>query len=84
MDKLQLIVVVNGQPASVAANPHAPLNTIIEPALHETHNVGQGPNEWEIRDASGIVLSPDKKISEFGFAPGTRLFLNLKAGVGGA
>jgi hypothetical protein len=81
--KLELVVIVNGQPAHVAANPHAPLRVVVEHALQQTENIGQPAEQWEVRDAAGVLLEQDRKAEEYHFAPGTRLFLNLKAGVGG-
>ncbi len=82
-NELDLNIVVNGQPVTVKANIQAPLLTVIERALAQTGNSGQPIGNWELRDAGGQVLDPTRKISEFNFAPGTTLFLNLKAGVGG-
>lgn len=83
LDKLDITVVVNGQPTVVEANPNAPLRTIIPRALEQTHNVGQPPEQWELRDAAGNLLDLGKKVEDFGFPAEVTLFLNLKAGVGG-
>jgi hypothetical protein len=82
-NEIELKVVVNGQPVVVKANVEAPLSTLIEHALNQSGNSGQPIGNWELRDASGQVLDPTRKIESFNFAPGTTLFLNLKAGVGG-
>jgi hypothetical protein len=81
--KIQIEVVVNGQPTTVEANLESPLKTIIPKALEQTGNAGQPPDSWELRDAAGTVLDVTKKIEDFHFPEGIRLFLNLKAGVGG-
>lgn len=84
MEKVDLVVVVNGQPAHVAANVNAPLHAVVQKALEETTNTGQPASEWEVRDASGEILSQDMKVNQIpGVTNGTRLFVNLKAGVGG-
>lgn len=83
-DKIQLTVVVNGQEAPVEGNANAPLHTIVAKALADTQNTGQGPDNWELRDGNGVVLDLGAKVGSFGFEAGTRLFLNLKAGIGGA
>jgi hypothetical protein len=83
MSKLTLEIVVNGTPTQVEANPEAPLLTVIPLALQQTGNVGQPPDNWELRDANGNLLDLHAKVESFGFQPGTRLFLNLKAGIGG-
>ena len=82
-NQLDIAVVVNGQPTVVQANMHAPLRTVIGKALEQTGNAGQPPENWELRDAGGAQLPLDQKIEEFAFPPNVRLFLNLKAGVGG-
>lgn len=81
--KLSLEIIVNGQPAVVEVNPNAPLKTVIPRALQETGNAGQPPENWELRDGSGNELDVDAKVSSFGFPAGVKLFLSLKAGIGG-
>jgi Protein of Unknown function (DUF2604) len=80
---IAIVVVVNGEPTTVEANPNAPLHTIIPKALAATGNVGQPPENWDLRDADGNVLDTDRKIESFGWVAGVRLFLSLKAGIGG-
>jgi hypothetical protein len=80
---VELTVVVNGQPTQVAAHDEAPLLTVVEKALQQTGNSGQPPENWELRNASGVELDVHKKVEDYHFEPGTQLFLNLKAGVGG-
>ena len=82
-NEIDITVVVNGQPTTVAGNVHAALRTIIPRALEQTGNVGQPVENWELRDTAGQVLDGDRKLSELGLATGATLFLNLKAGVGG-
>jgi len=82
-DKITLVVVVNGAPTVVEANVNAPLHSIIGKALEQTNNTGQPPENWELRDGAGQILDLGAKIGSFGFPSDTRLFLNLKAGVGG-
>jgi hypothetical protein len=82
-DKIELVVVVNGTPTPVEANPNATLHSIIGRALEQTGNSGQPPENWELRDGAGQILDLNAKIGSFHFDPGTRLFLNLRAGVGG-
>lgn len=82
-EKLDLTIIVNGQPTTVDVEPSAPLRTVIPKALEQTGNQGQPPENWELRNANGEVLDVTKKVRDFGFTSGTKLFLNLKAGVGG-
>ncbi len=32
---------------------------------------------------ASLILDPTRKVESYGFAPGTTLFLNLRAGIGG-
>jgi hypothetical protein len=82
-NKIPIEVIVNGQPTLIEANVNAPLHTIIPHALDQTGNAGQPAENWELRDAAGQLLDTSQKVEAFGWAPGVRLFLNLKAGVGG-
>jgi Protein of Unknown function (DUF2604) len=82
--KLELAIIVNGQSVVVEANENAPLHTVIPKALEASGNIGQPPENWELRDANGELLDLDRKIKDFGFPADVKLFLNLKAGVGGS
>ena len=81
--KTEITVVVNGKPAEVFAIEDQPLGAIIPDALEQTGNTGQPPENWELRDAEGNLLDPNKNFGEYPFSEKDRLFLNLKAGVGG-
>lgn len=81
--KISLTIVVNGQPTVVDAIGDAPLGSIVPDALRQTENSGQPQENWELRDADGTLLDLNKKIEDYGFPEKIRLFLNLKAGVGG-
>lgn len=83
-NKVSLEVIVNGSPTQVEANINQPLHAIKGKALDQTGNAaGQPPENWEFRDAPGAVIDESKKIGELGLTDGSRVFLNLKAGVGG-
>jgi hypothetical protein len=81
--KETLTVIVNGTPTEVVVEGNAPLETIIPKALHQTGNSGQPPQNWELKDAQGNLLDLQKKIKDYNFPEDTKLFLSLKAGVGG-
>lgn len=83
-NQIPLVVVVNGQPTPVEANLNAPLHSIIGKALEATGNQGQPAENWELRNQDGSPLAGEQKIKDLGLAPGAQIFLNLKAGVGGA
>jgi hypothetical protein len=79
-EKVTVTIVVNGQPTEVSAPAQASVESLIPAALAQTGNVGQPPDNWELRDAAGKQLGPKNKVGEF---MGQTLFLNLKAGIGG-
>lgn len=81
--KLMLTVVVNGTPTEVEASPDEPLQSVIPKALEQTGNEGQPPENWELKDLKGVALDIKKRIGEFHFPCNVKLFLSLKAGVGG-
>lgn len=81
--KVSITIVVNGQPTVVDAAENDPLRAIIPDALRQTGNSGQPPENWELRDDDGNLLDLNKTIGDYGFDDKVRLFLNLKAGVGG-
>lgn len=83
-NEITLTVVVNGRPTDVTDNVRAPLKTLIPKALEQTGNQGRPLADWELRDAAGVELPLEQPIQAFNFGPGTKLFLNLKAGVGGS
>jgi hypothetical protein len=83
-NKIEILVVVNGQQAPIGANANSPLRSIVGKALQDTGNTGQGAENWELRDGNGTLLDLDAKIASFDFGPAVRLFLNLRAGIGGA
>jgi hypothetical protein len=82
-NKVSLEVVVNGSPTPIEANVNQPLHAIKGKALSQTGNSGQPPENWEFRDAPGALIDESKKVGELGLTDGSRVFLNLKAGVGG-
>ncbi len=82
-NKETVTVIVNGIAQEVEANINAPLHTLLEHALEVSGNTGQPKENWELRDEQGNILDLSRKIEEYGFSEATKLFLNLKAGVGG-
>jgi hypothetical protein len=79
---IDIVVIVNGQEAVISGSPEAPLHSILEKALHDTNNIGQPAENWEFRDAEGNLLDLGTKLGALG--PHARIFLNLKAGIGGS
>lgn len=81
--KETLTIVVASTPTEVTRNENAPLGSVIEKALEQTKNVGQPPENWELKDKTGNVLDLNKKIKDYSFPDDVVLFLSLKAGIGG-
>ena len=82
--KLDITVVVNGQPTVVNVFENDPLSKVIVDALQQTGNSGQSPENWELRTSDGTILHDlAKAVGDYNFAPKEELFLSLKAGVGG-
>lgn len=80
---IEFTIIVNGQPVPIKIDIYAEIREAIVQALDESGNSGQPIDNWELRDASGQPIDTGKKISEAGFTEDTKLFLSLKAGVGG-
>jgi hypothetical protein len=83
-ETVDITMVVNGQPVEIKARKDEKLAHVRNKALEETHNLAQGPDNWEIKDEAGAVLDPEKAVGEFHFGPKVTLFLSLKAGIAGA
>ena len=81
--QIEFTIVVNGQPVPVKIDQYAEIGEAVAMALNESGNSGQPIENWELRDASGQIIDTGKKIVESGITEGAKLFLNLKAGVGG-
>lgn len=81
--EIHITVVVNGQPVSEHVNVKTALREVVKRALDKSGNSGQPIDNWELRDAAGQVLDLSKTVAHYGIVSGAKLFLNLKAGVGG-
>lgn len=81
--KVNLIFIINGQDYSIEANVHAPLIEAVQRALAESDNTGRPPDEWEVRDVSGVLLENNRTPKDLGLNEGARLFLSLRVGAGG-
>ena len=79
-----ITIVVNGQPVDVEAGLDKEIEDAVKYALKKTGNTGQPPERWELRDDSGHPIDTSKTFGALGIKPGAKLFLNLKAGVGGS
>lgn len=80
----EITIVVNGQPTEIKVRLDEQIDEAVEYALKETGNSGQPPERWELRDESGQLIDTGKTFGALDFKSGAKLFLNLKAGVGGS
>jgi hypothetical protein len=81
--KIKIIFIINGQDYPIEANIQAPLMEAVQRALAESDNTGRPPDEWEVRDASGVLLEKNRTPKDLGLHEGARLFLSLRVGAGG-
>lgn len=82
--EIEITVIVNGQPVALEdLSVKTLLRTVVERALKESGNSGQPVENWELRDTAGQILDLNRKIADYGIVDEAKLFLNLKAGVGG-
>ena len=80
------IFIIDGEEFLVSINEGAALSAARERALKVSHNTGRTAAEWEIREETGTLLDPTRTIKDYQFSDNdgyVRLFLSLRAGVGG-
>ena len=82
--RFEITIVVNGKPEGLKVGLDEQIGEAVKAALEQSGNSGQPADQWELRDENGQILDTGKKIGESGIGPGAKLFLNLKAGVGGS
>ena len=81
--KINVTVVVSGQPHAVTVNQNQKLEHLIKEALKASGNQGQALSEWELRTEDGRLLDQDARVDEASITEGMTLFLNPHAGAGG-
>lgn len=81
--KIKIVFIINGQDFPIEANVNAPLMEAVKRALAESNNTGREPDEWEVRDANGVLLEKHRTPKDIGLLEGVRLFLSLRVGAGG-
>ena len=81
--QIEFIIVINGEAVPVKIDPYAEVREAVVQALASSGNSGQPVDNWELRDASGQPIDTGRKIAESGIKEDAKLFLHLKAGVGG-
>lgn len=81
--RIQLVIVVSGQPLPQTINPNERLEVLVRKALNESGNLGQPPGEWELRREDGTLLDQQQRAGDAGLHDGMTLFLTPRAGAGG-
>ena len=81
--QIEFTIIVNGQPVPVKVHQYDEIREAVAMALKDSGNSGQPIENWQLRDDSGQIIDIGKKIADSGIKEGAKLFLNLKAGVGG-
>lgn len=82
--RFEITIIVNGQPVEVKVGLDEQIGEAVDDALKDSGNSGQPAERWELRDESGRPIDTGQKIGAAGIMAGAKLFLNLKAGVGGS
>ncbi len=80
----EITIVVNGKPEQVAVSLDEQMEEAVKTALEKSGNSGQPAKQWELRDDAGQILDTSKTICALDIKAGAKLFLSLKAGVGGS
>jgi hypothetical protein len=83
-NKIRLLVVVNTEDVTVEANLHAPLQTVAQHALNNSESKDRPLSDFDFKSSTGTPLDLAKKVEEYHFASGTKLFLSLKVGIQGS
>jgi hypothetical protein len=81
--KINLTVVVSGQPVPIEINHNRLVEHLVEKALKQSGNHGQAPDQWELRTESGDLIDQSLQVDQAGIHDGMTLFLNPKTGAGG-
>ncbi len=81
--KVDVTIVVSGQPERLEVNHHQSVEHLVEKALKRSGNAGQAPGEWELRREDGTLIDQSLRVDQAGIVDGTTLFLNPKTGAGG-
>lgn len=79
-----VMVVVNGAATTVAIKGNPSLQEVVETALEQTQNSGQPVDAWELRGPDDAPIADlTMKIKKLDLDEDDKLYLNLRAGIGG-
>jgi hypothetical protein len=82
-EEFKLPIVVSGQQIDVAVNVHQTLEQVVHRALEISGNVGQKPEDWDLRTAAGTLLNLSLTVGQAGLNASTVVYLNPHTGTGG-
>lgn len=82
-NKVSLVVVVNTEDVPLEGNVNAPLQVVAQHALNQSGSRDRQLADFDLKDGNGTVLDLSRKLGDYGFAAGTKLFLSLRVGVQG-
>lgn len=82
-NRIDLVVIVSGSPQPVDVNPHQRLEHLVREALRKSGNVGQPPEEWELRLPDGTPMDLSQTVGAAGLVDGMTLTLQPRAAAGG-
>ena len=83
-DKDAVHVVVNGAETAVSVHGNPTLSEVAATALEQTQNSGQPLENWELRGPDNAPIADlSIKVKKLDLEADDRLFLNLRAGIGG-
>lgn len=81
-NKLDLTVVVSGEPVAVTVNPNQQANSLIREALREAEAANRDPDGY-LLTFNDHEVAGDTRIGAIGVRDGDTLFLAPRQGVGG-
>jgi hypothetical protein len=78
-----LVFIINGEDYPTRVDPRLPLSLAVQRVLTDSGNTARPAEEWEVRDASGVLLETNRTPHDLRLHNGARLFVSLKVGAGG-
>lgn len=81
--KFHVVAIINGQEQLTPAKGTEVLSAVRNRALKLSGNTGRTQEDFQVRDIHGVLLETNRKMDDFGFSSGTRLFVSLAVGAGG-
>lgn len=80
---IEVTFVILGESITKKLNPNRKLKGAVQEVLAKTGNTGQPFSKWQIRTEDGRRLDMDNSFEEEDITSETKLFLSIKADIGG-